>query len=316
MQFCFIRYQFCGKYVHFFVSLHQTPTDMTQMITYNCANINSQRLYISNLSEFFGDDASVLHFIKGTIICFCRRGSATIKVNYTTYTLDSNSLLAILPTHVISIVQTTDEAVVEAVLYSDEYWASLSHSIDYQLIRMVEHVPFIQLPPDYRQEAYCLLDLIQKHDSAEATAQRPDVEHSVAGGLAFSLLMLLVSMVNAAGPKKPMMASRKEMLTHDFFELLAQHYETERQVAFYASKLCVTPKHLSTMVKEVTHQPILDWINNVTVLNIKQHLLTSTDTIQQISEDLNFQTPSTFVRYFRQHTGMTPAKYRASQTRR
>jgi AraC-like DNA-binding protein len=67
------------------------------------------------------------------------------------------------------------------------------------------------------------------------------------------------------------------------------------------------------MVKEVTHLSILDWINNVTVLNIKRRLLTSTDTIQQISEDLNFQTPSTFVRYFRQHTGITPAKYRTSK---
>jgi AraC-like DNA-binding protein len=64
------------------------------------------------------------------------------------------------------------------------------------------------------------------------------------------------------------------------------------------------------MVKEVTHLSIQEWINNVTVLNIKRRLLTTTDTIQQISEDLNFQTPSTFIRYFRQHAGITPSRYR------
>jgi AraC-like DNA-binding protein len=100
------------------------------------------------------------------------------------------------------------------------------------------------------------------------------------------------------------------VLVHDFFELLAVHYTTERRVAFYASKLCVTPKYLTTMVKEVTGLSILEWINNVTVLNIKRLLRTSQATIQQISEELNFQTPSTFVRYFRQHTGTTPLKYR------
>jgi AraC-like DNA-binding protein len=71
------------------------------------------------------------------------------------------------------------------------------------------------------------------------------------------------------------------------------------------------------MVKEVTHLSIQEWINNVTVLNIKRRLLTTTDTIQQISEDLNFQTPSTFIRYFRQHTGTTPSRYRTdNQIRR
>ncbi|MBO8437436.1 MAG: helix-turn-helix domain-containing protein [Bacteroidetes bacterium] len=32
--------------------------------------------------------------------------------------------------------------------------------------------------------------------------------------------------------------------------------------------------------------------------------------VQQISELLHFQTPSSFVRFFRQHTGFTPSVYR------
>jgi AraC-like DNA-binding protein len=110
----------------------------------------------------------------------------------------------------------------------------------------------------------------------------------------------------------PPTVSRKEELTRDFFQLLSEYFETERQASFYASKLYVTPKHLSTCVSEVTKLSILEWINTVTVLNIKRRLRTTNDTIQQISEDFNFQTASTFIRYFRQHTGTTPLKFRNS----
>lgn len=289
---------------------------MAKITTYNCDRINSQKLFIPNLYEYFKNTKGVLHFIKGTLLCFCRTGEARIKVNYSTYTLHPNDILAILPTHGLLLEESTDDTLIEAILYSDEYWASLSHSIDYKLIKTVEHNPFATLPKESIDEVNLLLDLIKKHDPAESNGERnPEMELTIAGGLAFSLLMLLVSYINKIETESPHPATRKEILTHDFFELLSQHYETERQVNFYASKLCVTPKHLSTMVREVTHLSILEWINNVTVLNIKRRLLTTTDTIQQISEELNFQTPSSFIRYFRQHTGITPAKYRAYQSR-
>jgi AraC-like DNA-binding protein len=208
----------------------------------------------------------------------------------------------------------------EALLYADEFWAYIARSVDYRLIRMVELSPSLPLPEEMQAEVYALLEGVKKHegvlfsDEAEASPRlNSEIEESVAGGLAYALLMLLISLVDRLKVDAPHPVTRKEVLTHDFFELLAKHYVTERQVTFYASKLCVTPKHLSTMVKQVTHAPIQEWINSVTLLHIKRRLLTGTETIQQISEDLNFQTPSTFVRYFRQHTGVTPSKYRNNQ---
>jgi AraC-like DNA-binding protein len=137
------------------------------------------------------------------------------------------------------------------------------------------------------------------------------IERSIVSSLAYSLLLILMVMVDKDTDMPPTV-SRKEELTRDFFQLLSEHFETERQASFYASKLCVTPKHLSMCVSEVTKLSILEWINTVTVLNIKRRLRTTNDTIQQISEDFNFQTASTFIRYFRQHTGTTPLKFRNS----
>jgi AraC-like DNA-binding protein len=289
---------------------------MVKITTYNCEQINSKKLFIPNLHEYLNRDGGYLHLIKGLLLCFCRKGEAKIKINYNTYNLKANDVLAILPTHVFYIESTSEDVEIEAILYSDEYWASITHSVDYRLIKTVEQRPYVSLPPEYHDEVFYLLQLVKKHEDDKYTETRnTEIERSVAGGLAFSLLMLLVSLIDENATESLHPITRKEVLTHDFFELLSIHYETQRQVSFYASKLCVTPKHLSAMVKDVTHLSIIEWINNVTILNIKRRLLTTTDTIQQISEDLNFQTPSTFIRYFRQHTGTTPYKYRQSNIR-
>jgi len=154
--------------------------------------------------------------------------------------------------------------------------------------------------------------LIREHENNEDSDNDNDIEQSIVGGLAYSLLMMIASLIDKIDTELPRIVSRKEELTRGFFDLLSEYFETERQVSFYASKLCVTPKHLSMCIKEVTKLPILDWVNNVAILNIKHRLRNTNDTIQQISEDLNFQTASTFIRYFRQHTGITPLKFRNS----
>ena len=77
-----------------------------------------------------------------------------------------------------------------------------------------------------------------------------------------------------------------------------------------------TPKYLSGAVKRITGRSISDWIDEVVVIEIKRQLKTTDRTVLQISEELNFSSPSVFVQYFRHHTGMTPRQYRKEGLRR
>ena len=63
-------------------------------------------------------------------------------------------------------------------------------------------------------------------------------------------------------------------------------------------------------IKSVTGYSIQKWINEVIIIEAKRYIKTTTYTIQQISEELNFHTSSSFVRFFTQHTGYTPLEYR------
>ncbi|GAB2796518.1 AraC-like DNA-binding protein [Hymenobacter luteus] len=95
-----------------------------------------------------------------------------------------------------------------------------------------------------------------------------------------------------------------------FQQLIAQHAPQRRQVADYASLLCVTSKYLSETVKAATGKTAGEWLAGQ-VLREARHRLWQTDrTVTQIAEELGFGDASAFGKFFRRQTGQTPAAYR------
>ena len=57
---------------------------------------------------------------------------------------------------------------------------------------------------------------------------------------------------------------------------------------FYADKLCITAKYLSTTVKNNSGISASEWIKRYVILEAQRLLKNSSMTIQQISNELNF----------------------------
>jgi AraC-like DNA-binding protein len=110
----------------------------------------------------------------------------------------------------------------------------------------------------------------------------------------------------------PKLSSRQEEIYESFITLLEKHYRTEREVGFYADKLCITPKYLSSTMKDLTGKTALQIIEEYAISECKALLLSTKMTIQQISDELNFPSQSVFGKYFKRLTGMSPKEYRAS----
>lgn len=107
--------------------------------------------------------------------------------------------------------------------------------------------------------------------------------------------------------------SRKEYIFERFYESLVQSYQLERSVKFYADQLCLTPKHLSGVVKEVSGKTVGEWIDELVILEAKALLNSSSMNIQEIADRLNFANQSFFGKYFKHYTGMSPKEYRKSR---
>ena len=107
-------------------------------------------------------------------------------------------------------------------------------------------------------------------------------------------------------------SSRQEMLHSKFIDLLSRNFRTEREVKFYAEKLCVTPKYLSQVVSGLTGRTPSDYIKEFVVMESKALLNSTPMTIQQISDEMHFPSQSFFGKYFKRIVGMSPKEYRAS----
>lgn len=104
--------------------------------------------------------------------------------------------------------------------------------------------------------------------------------------------------------------SRKETITKDFLKLVKEHGSKQRTLGFYARKLCVTPKYLSSSVTKTTKKTTRNWMDDTTMSKARFYLKSTSFTMAQIAELLNFPSSADFVRFFRQHEGTTPLKYR------
>jgi AraC-like DNA-binding protein len=104
--------------------------------------------------------------------------------------------------------------------------------------------------------------------------------------------------------------SKHEILVNTFLSHVQAHYKEQRDVAFYANKMCLTPKHLSKVIKDNSGLSASDWVEKQVILEAKALLKSTNKTIQQISDELNFPTQSFFGKYFKRIVGVSPSEYR------
>lgn len=101
------------------------------------------------------------------------------------------------------------------------------------------------------------------------------------------------------------------LLLSRFFSMLeGGAYCTHREVAYYASVLCVVPNYLSDVCYKLSGFSANSWIKRFTLHEVKRLLRDKSLTIVQISDRLNFSSPSYFNRYVRKNLGVSPMDYR------
>ena len=95
-----------------------------------------------------------------------------------------------------------------------------------------------------------------------------------------------------------------------FRHLLTKEGRTKHSISFYADRLCVSPNHMSALVKRESGLTVLQWIDRALVREAKVLLHHTPMPVAEVAETLGFATPSFFIRFFRQQTGQTPLQYR------
>ncbi|NED99304.1 helix-turn-helix transcriptional regulator [Phytoactinopolyspora halotolerans] len=148
-------------------------------------------------------------------------------------------------------------------------------------------------------------------DAAQATAATPapstaDVrDAALARALAAALLLLVMAEPEAGSHRPPM-----HQVFVWFRDELEANFRTRHKVADYAARLGYSTRTLNRLARENTGLSAKQLIDERVVLEAKRLLAHGPDSVARIADQLGFDDPSNFSKYFQHRTGTTPAAFR------
>ena len=105
--------------------------------------------------------------------------------------------------------------------------------------------------------------------------------------------------------------SHEQRIFDRFLQLVTQHCAEHHQIGYYAERMCLTERYLSTVVRQTSGATAKDWIDRALITRIKIELHHTDKPAAQIADEMHFANPSFFSKYFRRLTGMTPGEYKS-----
>ena len=106
-------------------------------------------------------------------------------------------------------------------------------------------------------------------------------------------------------------SSQQHQLMEEFMSMLERgDFRQNRDIGYYADKLCVTSKYLSEVCKKVSGLPAAFWITRYTALDISRLLRDRSLTFTDICDMFGFSSLSHFSRYVQTNLGAKPSDFR------
>lgn len=256
----------------------------------------------------------------GVTILMVLKGSLQLTVGYKELTMKPGSLTVIGPQDIITSCTTAGECEFYALFLSLEFMKGIN--VDTNIINpgyLIDHEPILLMSDEEMKLVSNYLYLMHQCaiNNNNTPKQLSIIARSIGRNIVVALLyqfMLLVEKKHllSVNETKPQAKSRKVNYVHDFMNLLREHYQSERTVAFYAGKLCISPKYLSLLVRDVTGHSAAEIIDRFVINEAKNMLRFSGLTIQQVAYKLNFPNQSAFGKYFKHLTGQSPTAFRSN----
>ena len=122
------------------------------------------------------------------------------------------------------------------------------------------------------------------------------------------VLDLMDAMAQNIGPGQASERTTEQFI--GFMRLLNQHFIAHHDIRFYADQLHITTIHLSRIVRQVTGRTVVDYINQMLLMEASWLMQSSDLSIAAIAERLHFADQSSFGRFFTRMKGLTPKQYR------
>lgn len=239
----------------------------------------------------------------------CVGGEAQFTVNVIDHLVKSGTVVFFLPNNLINIHRVSPDFRVKAFFFSESLFRESTFRLDSSLFKYIAEHSFFDL------DERALPSVQHWIQMAEYTYDDRDNIHRIAitRNRLQNVFLELDNRIRQSeefGDGKGAVSLRRVDLFHRFMELVHRHCCRQHDVAYYADKLCITPRYLSSVSRSVLGRSAKEMIDEVLLLEIKVRLRSTDLSIQEIADETHFPDQSYLGRFFKRHTGQSPTDYR------
>lgn len=239
---------------------------------------------------------------------YCHEGSCTFVFNHKEFTVAAGDCMIIRRSDLVSSVRQSEDFRVEVVYVTPEFIRQSVPQSNYGTRGgiMLFANPVMHLSPE--QRARCVLDM---EGIKRRLAQTGHRFYRDATTNAVQCMIIDFYDFHAQLFAEESVTSKYAMIMDDFIALLERgDYRSNREIGYYADKLCITTKYLSEVSKKVSGFPANYWIVRYTTTDILSLLQDKRRTLKELAEYYNFPSTSYFSRYVRKYINASPGDLR------
>jgi len=237
------------------------------------------------------------------------RGKLKMQIDFEEYLIQENDVVFFSPKSIIHIIKIIEDVQCISIVFSDDFTLkTLWNYSDINVIRFFSEktISVIPLSIKKREIFYQLAaNLYRLNSGDEEYYKKERILHY------FNALVLeMMAFYRVEMKDVETKSSRKQALLKEFLHYLHQYSRKERQVQFYADKLCVTPDYLTKILKEASRMTTKEIIEEAVIMEARNLLMDDSLTIAQIADMLNFSDQSFFGKFFKKKMKISPNFFR------
>ncbi len=248
--------------------------------------------------------------IQACVLAYLNKGSVTSTINLWDYSVKESDFAVVLPGTFIQIRDVSPDTRISFIGFSSKFMKSINFMKSMSKLMMpLFRNPVLTLEPEVSALYADALSLLARAGRMEKPIMTTSIINHIMGILVESLSE---SLSNQTIANKRENQSRDHVILSEFLQLAFENYREEHKISFYAHEVNLTLSHFCNVISKTTGMTPQEIIMNMIIMDAKTQLKGSDATVSKIAASLGFPTPTTFTRYFRTYTGMTPQEYRNS----
>ena len=272
----------------------------------NKITVSDNDLFKAYEVDFFSEN-ELFKKSKNGFICYCQRGEIEMLVNLNPVTIGSDSQLILLPNSIVKTKKVSNNILLNIIEINESLFRDVSAHISPLFFRMLRTIPCIKLSPESKKAVNSFMLLAKGIYIDTENLYRQQIIRSALNAY---MLYTYDRYQRFYYTDEMNIESTRSKIFDSFVDLLHHNCNTQREVTFYADRLCISTKYLTDICHKVAGVSAKKIIDNFAILQIKILLHNPQLTMQDIAHKMDFPDQSYLGRYFKRFEGISPSSFR------